>query len=525
MQYSPKHKVCVYPTQAPERILNCVPGAKLVNGTTVAVPCTIPAMQTMRQLGYQALSPILNEYDWPIRPPFKPFDHQRKMAAFMTLHPRCFNLSDMGTGKTLSVLWALDFLMQEGIIRKALIITPLSTITRVWEDELFTNFMSRRDSGVLYGDRAKRISVLSQNHDTYIINHDGLGVGSARAGRAFSLGELAARIQGRDDIDCIIVDEGSAYKDSGTERYKVLRNCIRNKPYIWWLTGTPTPNSPLDAWSQARMVRTDYNEAFVSYRERTMAKITQFKWAPKPEGNRLAAEILQPAIRFERDECLDLPDVTIADRAVELSPKQKEAYEGIKKLLRATIGAGQINAINEAALRTKLIQIACGAVYDSEHIAHRVDSAPRLKVLEEIIEQASHKIIVFASLTSVVNMLYTELSKTYKCAKITGEVSRAARDRIFADFQSSDIPRIIVADPRTMSHGLTLTKASTTIWYGPTDKAEVYQQANKRMDRPGQVNKMLIVRLSATPIEREIYKRLDNRETMQGLVLKMAQGE
>lgn len=479
----------------------------------------------MRQLGYPVLSPILNDYDWPIKQPFKPFDHQRLASAFMTMHPRCFNLSDMGTGKTLSTLWAADYLMLTGQIKKAVILSPLSTLTRVWEDELFNHFMSRRTAGIVYGDRAKRLRILDQDKDFYIINHDGLGVGTTRKGRALALGELGERIQERTDIDLIIIDELSVYKASGTERYKVARNCFGDKPYIWGLTGTPTPNAPTDAWAQAKLVRKDYNESFVSYRERSMYKATQFKWLPKVEGNRAAAEILQPSIRFERDECLDLPDVMLEDRDVELSPMQKEAYDGIKKELKTLIGAGTINAINEAALRTKLIQISCGAVYDNEHVAHRIDAAPRLRVLHEVIEQSSHKILVFASLTSVVNMLYEELSKDYTVAKITGEVNAASRDKIFAEFQNNINPRIIVADPRTMAHGLTLTKAATTIWYGPTDKAEIYQQANKRMDRPGQVNKMLIVRLAATPIERAIYKRLDNRETMQGLILQLAKGE
>lgn len=525
MQYSQKHNAVIYQTPSPERILSCIPTAFLVAQSIVAVPCTISNMQIMRRLGYPVVSPILNDYDWPIKFPFKPFDHQKLASAFLTMHPRAFNLSDMGTGKTLSFLWAADYLMKAGVIRKALIISPLSTLKRVWEDELFNHFMSTRDSVIVYGDRAKRMQLLNEDHDFYIINHDGLGVGSTKAGRGLVIGEVAQWVQGRPDIDCIGVDEGSVYKDSGTNRYKVLRQATKDKNYVWWMTGTPTPNSPLDAWAQARMVRRDYVESFVSFRERTMQKVTNFKWVPKNDGWRLAAEILQPAIRFDRNECLDLPDVVIEDREVELSPTQKTAYDDIKNKLRITVGNGTINAINEAALRQKLIQISLGAVYDGDHAIHRTDSAPRFKVLEEIIEQAGQKILVFAPLTSVVDMLYTELSKSYSVGKVNGSVSAVQRNKIFSDFQNNEHPRIIVADPRTMAHGLSLTKAATTIWYGPTDQAEIYQQANKRMDRPGQVNKMLVVRLTATPLEREIYRRLDNREAMQGLVLMLVKGE
>lgn len=527
MLYSPQHKAMVYETPDPTRLLTVMPEARRLNDSHVVIPHTMYNMQVMRHFGYPAVSPILMDYDWPHNP-FKfdkPFDHQRQMAAFMTLHPRCFNLSDMGTGKTLGVLWALDYLMKIGMIRKALIITPLSTIYRVWDDEIFTHFLSRRTGKILYGDRQKRLAALSQDADFYIINHDGLGVGSRKGAKGMALGELGELIKRRDDIDAIVVDEGSVYKDSSTNRYKILRQVIANKPYVWWLTGTPTPVEPTNAWSQARAVRPAYTESFMALRDRTMMRVSQFKWTPKKEGMAIAANILTPAVRFERDECLDLPDVMIETLDVELSPAQKKAYDELKKTLKAQIGAGTINAINEATLRIKLIQIACGAVYGEQHEVHRVDCAPRMQVLEEVIEQTSHKLLIFAPLTSVINLLYSELRNRYTVEKITGEVSAKKRNEVFKAFQESADPRIIVADPGCMAHGLTLTAADTTVWFGPTDKPEIYQQANKRMDRPGQKNAMLIVRLAATSVEREIYRRLDSREKMQGLILSMVKGD
>lgn len=524
MLYSAATKTILYPNISDgARLVALLPETRMLENKHAVVPHTMQAMQVVRHLGLPALSPILTEYDWPHNPlKFdKPFDHQRQMAAFMTLHPRCFNLSDMGTGKTLATLWALDYLMRVGLVKKALILSPLSTIYRVWDDELFTHFLSARSRAILYGNRQKRLNTLSQDADFYIINHDGLGVGSHKSNRGLTIGELGEIIKRRPDIDAVVVDEGSIYKDSGTNRYKVLRQVIANKPYVYWLTGTPTPVEPTNAWAQARAVRKDYTESFVSFRERTMTRITQFKWAPKREGSAIAAQILQPAIRFHRDECLDLPDVMIETRDVELSPAQKKAYDELKKTLKAQVGQGTISAINEATLRLKLIQIACGAVYGQEHEVHRVDCAPRLAELEEIIEQSSHKLLIFAPLTSVITLLYSELRKRHTVEKVTGEVSAKRRNDIFRDFQESSSPRIIVADPGCMAHGLTLTAADTTVWFGPTDKPEIYQQANKRMDRPGQRNAMLIVRLAATPTEREIYRRLDSREKMQGLILNM----
>lgn len=522
MLYSAEHNLMVYELEDPARVQAIIPEAQRINGHTVLVPHNLRNMQIMRYCGYPAYSPILTEYDWP-RNPHKvpqPFTHQLQMAAFMTLHPRCFNLSEMRTGKTLATLWALDYLMTKSYIRRALILSPLSTIYRVWENEIRNHFIGRRKLSVLYGDRNKRLDAATEPADFYIINHDGLGVGSAKSNRGLQLGDLAQFIKNNPEIDAIVVDEGSVYKDSATNRYKVLKQVLADKPYVYWLTGTPTPVEPTNAWSQARIVRKDYVESYKSLQERTMMRISQFKWVPKREGTAIAAQVLQPAIRFTRAECFGktVPQVEIYD--VELSAAQKKAYEQLRQELRTQVGTGIINAINEATLRTKLLQIVCGAVYGPEHEVHRVDCAPRLEALEDIIQEAAGKIIVFAPLTSVVNLLYHELSKKYTVKRITGATNpKTERPQIMQDFQETPDPRIIVADPVCLQYGNDLTAADTIVWFGPTDRPEVYQQANARIDGPKQKNQMLIVKLAATKIERETYRRLDTREKMQGLVL------
>ena len=357
--------------------------------------------------------------------------------------------------------------------------------------------------------------------DFYIINHDGLGVGSSKSNRGFNLGDLAKFIRDNPAISAIGVDEGTAYANGSTDRYKVFRQVADSKPYVWWFTGTPTGGKPIKAWAQARAVRKDYGESFTSFKERTMTKITTFKYIPKRESPAIVANVLQPAIRFERSQLHNLPKCMKQDFDAELSITQKKAIKELKETLKTMVGHGQINAINEAALRTKLIQVACGAVYGPEHEVHRIDCAPRLQVLEEIIETASHKILILAPLTSVTNMIYSHLRDRYTVEKITGEVNVKARDKIFQNFQESSAPRIIAAHPGCMSHGLTLTEADLTVWYAPTDDDEAYTQANKRMDRPGQQNAMLIARISSTPLEREIYRRLDAGEGMQGLILQL----
>ena len=232
---------------------------------------------------------------------------------------------------------------------------------------------------------------------------------------------------------------------------------------------------------------------------------------------------MQPSVRFAIEDCMDLPEQLVEQRDVELSEEQKKAYATLKAQLVLQLKEGKtITAVNEAVLRLKLIQIACGAIYDIDHDINKVDAAPRLEVLHEVLAECRDKIIIFAPLTSVVKLLYEELSPHYSCAVITGAVGAKERAEIFRNFQETKDPRVLIADPGTMSHGLTLVAATCIIWYAPTDRTELYLQANKRIDRPGQTKTNVVIQLAATSIEREIYRRLEANETMQGLVLALA---
>ncbi len=512
---------------AAQQLINCMP---VGSGCSYAVeklfvPCRIDTMQVMAALGHEALSPILVDYSWPVQPGRTPLEHQKHMAAFMTLHPRCFNLSEMGAMKTLSVLWAWDYLMRVGQVKKVVIACTMSCMSDVWEQEINKNFLGRRTCAVIHGSRKKRVEQLRKNVDFYIINHDGLDIGSKHE-TEFTPGPLAEYFRANLEINGVTIDEGAEFRHQNTDMYKSLRYALRDKPYFNWLTGTPTPKDPTDAYAQAKMVRLDYHEQFTSFRERTMFKVDNFKWKAKREGYDIAASILKPAIRYDRNSAgIVLPPLVTLDRKAELSPAQTAAIKELKATLKTMVAGGKISALNEASLRMKLLQIAAGAVYGESHAVHKVDCAPRLKILREVIEQSAHKIIIFASLTSVVDMLHSELSKEYTVEKVTGNVSASARNDIFRDFRENENPRIIVAHPGTMSHGLNLTAASTTVWYGPTDDAGVFAQANARMDRPGQQNSMVIVRISSTNIEREIYRRLEEKNGLQGLMLDLIKGE
>lgn len=530
-----EHNALVYPAPSNPFVLQNLPDAKPIGASHFAVPRTLQNCQVLRYFNYPVPPVITDEnYKWPRQPHIKqPYESQKIAANFMALHRRAFNLSDMGTGKTLSTLWAADWLMKQyppGECR-ALIVAPLSTLQRVWGDAIFKNFLGNRTFEILHGTPQKRSALLAKKADFYIINFDGVGTGAHTRNRLV-LDGFSAELAGRNDIRITIVDEASAYKDATTKRHRIARLVFGKREYLWLLTGTPTPNAPTDAYGLAKLVNNAHGKSFHTFEMETMKKVSDFIWVPQRDGYEKARRLLTPSIRFDIKDVWDAPEMTTQQREVELTPNQKKMLAEMKRDLQITLKTGdRVDVINEAALRTKFIQITLGAIYDADHKAHATDASPRIAEVRSIIEQSPGKLLIFAPLTSVVNLLYNELRlktdangrKTgWSCAVVNGEVSQKERSAIFDAFQQAPVgdPHIIIADPGTMAHGLDLWQARTTVWYGPTDKAELYAQANKRAHRPGQRWPVSVVQIVATPLEREIYRRLENHTSLQGALLE-----
>ena len=510
MWFDAANNAVVYNTPGDNTIAENVPDAVRLHNGYVACPASLYNLQLLRYLGYPTIQPMDISYDWPGR--YVPFAAQRITANFLAVHPRAFVLNDMGTGKTLAALWAADFVMRANPGVRCLVVAPLSTLERVWADAIFQNLLGRRRCVVLHGSATKRRELLREDADFYIINYDGLTV-------------LQRDLADQQDIRMCIVDEASAYRNRTTERHRIARRLIVPKDYLWLMTGTPTPNGPTDAYGMAKLVNNAFGEGWQSYHDRVMQKVSMYKWVPKHGAHAEAHKLLQPAVRFAISDCVDLPPCTVQARDVELSPAQRTAYATMKKDLMIMAAKGPITAQNEAVLRLKLLQISCGAIYGADREIHHVDAAPSIRAVREVIEQCNEKVIIFAPFTSVVKMLYRELKGTYSVRVVNGEVTAKERNEIFSAFQDQEHPKVIVADPGTMAHGLTLTSASITLWYAPPDSTEKYLQANKRMDRPGQVNAMRIVQIARTSVEREVYRRLEANESLQGLVLALAKGK
>lgn len=452
-------------------------------------------------------------YDWPkVSGRYDPFAAQRDTASFLSMNSRAFCLNGMGTGKTNSALWAYDYLRRTKQVKKVLVVCPLSTMERTWADSVFNTF-SHLDAVVLHGTRDRRIKLLKQDVDVYIINIDGLA-------------SIKTELAKRPDIDLIVVDELALARNSGTDRWKIL-NEICNKQTtrrVWGMTGSPTPNAPTDAWAQCKLVTPDNPNVpkyFSTFRDKVMRQLTQFKWAARPDANDTIYQMMQPAIRFSLDDCTDLPEQTFITREVELTPEQKKAYKDMLSKLATDYQGGQILAVNEAVKANKLIQIACGVAYGTGGEEIVIPSKPRLDVVKEIIEESEGKVIVFVPLTGALESVASELRKEFTVETVHGGTSKNERDRIFGEFQRNDEPRVLVANAAAMSHGLTLTAATTIVWYAPVHSNETYEQACARVRRPGQTKTTVIVHIAGTDVERRVYKRLQEKQSMQGLLLEM----
>jgi SNF2 family DNA or RNA helicase len=504
-------KALLLKSRNPDRITNVIPTAKTftVKGTPyVAVPHKLTETKVLRNLGYEPPAPIREYYEWPGR--YKPFDAQREAAAFLTMYDRAFNLSELGTGKSLASLWAYDYLRSTGHVNKVLIISPLSTLERTWADEVFQHF-PHLEYAVLHGSRQKRLKLLNTDVDVYIINHDGVQI-------------IEEALQTRDDIDIVIVDEiAQAARNAGTDRWKAINKVINRhkKPRACWgMTGTPTPNAPTDAWAQCRLITpSNVPPYFNRFKAQVMRQLSQFSWVPKPDATEIVHNVMQPSVRFTRDECVDLPPLMYETRQVPLTKEQEKAYKEMVAKMRTEADNGEITAVNEAVKMGKLVQIACGVVYNTEKEEVTIPSKPRIDETKEIVRQAEGKVIVFVPYVSSVNMVAEELAKEFTVEVIHGGVKKDERDRIFGAFQKSKDPKVLVAQPAAMSHGLTLTSASTIVWYSCVTSNEVFEQANGRINRPGQKMKNFIIMLEGTPVEKRIYQRLRTKQKMQGALL------
>lgn len=503
------NKALLITTKKAGQIVNLIPKSRLIDQHgevgRVLVHWGFDETRILRNLKIKNVpSPILRSYKWP--GVYTPFDHQKTTAAFLAANPRCFCLSDAGTGKTSAAAWAADYLMDRQQIKRVLVVCPVSIMDTAWKADLFRTVM-HRTVGIASGNRESRRRIIEGDYEFVIINFDGVKVMTSTL-------EKAA-------FDLIIVDECNAVQNVSTDRWKSLAQLIKPTTRLWMMTGTPAAQSPVQAYGLAKLVNPSAVPRFFgAFRDQVMYKISNFKWAPKADAAETVHKILQPAIRFTKAECLDLPDLLYTTREVPLTKQQTHYYEIIRKNLVAQAAGVEITAVNAATLLGKLLQVSAGSVYGIEREVIEFDISNRMAELMDVIEGTKQKVIVFVPFRHVLERLERDLTaKGLSVVAIHGGVTSTTRADYIRRFQTEANPRVILLQPQAAAHGITLTQADTVVWWGPVPSAELYMQGNARAHRAGQKHPVTVVRLQGSSVERRIYGLLDGKlDLHQGLV-------
>lgn len=464
---------------------------------------TIP----LRAMGFDAPASVALNYDWCGG---RPFDIQVRTVESMTENPRSYVLNSMGTGKTRCALWAFDYLKKLGIAKKMIVVCPISTMHFTWGAEILKATPHLRWS-VLYGTADKRKKLLADDSiDIYIINHDGLAV-------------IQKEVLARKDIDVLLLDELAVYRNK-TNRTKVCKLVADTMSIVWGMTGSPMPNFVTDIWNQIRII-TPYKvpKYFSHLRDELMFRVSPFKWVNKPGAIDKAFNYFQPSVRYTLDDITELPEANVPPPIqTDLGKEQRRIYDSLRRHATVLIKAGEINALNAGVLMSKLLQVSCGWLYDSKRNIYRLDGDARLDALTDIIDAAAGKVIVFVNFLHALHGVHEHLLASGRSAHVIhGLVSPRDRNKIFNIFQNTDDRSPLLAFPKCISHGITLTSADTVVWFGPPLSAEQYDQGNARIRRVGQTRKQLFAHLSSTPIEKQVYNLLTSRLLQQDSFLHL----
>ena len=491
-----RDKAILLKVRNPKQITTVIPKSKELSMNEAVVNWGLDEAHTLSGLNINVPSPITKRYSWPGQ--HKPFDHQKSTASFLTMNKKSFCFNEQGTGKTASAIWAADYLMTQGKIKRVLVVCPLSIMDSAWRNDLFS-FAMHRTVDVAHGSKEKRKKIINGGAEFIIINYDGVEVVKD---------EIA-----NGGFDLFIVDEATHYKNAQTKRWKTLNKLIDDNDWLWMMTGTPAAQSPVDAYGLAKLVNPmAVPRFFGSWRDMVMWKVTQFTWKPKETAKDTVFQALQPAIRFTKEECLDLPDMVYTKRFVEMTKQQQQYYDTLRKKMVMQVAGEDVTAANAAINLNKLLQISAGAIYTDDGDTVQFDIKNRYQVLKEVITESSQKVLIFVPFRHTIDLLTEKLARDGVTSEvIRGDVSASKRTDIFSRFQHDPDPEVLVIQPQAAAHGVTLTAANTVVWWGPTPSLETYAQANARVHRSGQKHKCTVIQLAGSAAEKRIYRMLDAR--------------
>lgn len=448
----------------------------------------------------------LEDYDYPSKYD-KPLDHQVKSVEFHLRNKRAFNLSDMGTGKTLVLLWTCDFLLKNKKINKVLIVSPLSCVEGVWSAAI-DEHLPHLSYGVLTGSKANRLKTLKNKTDLYLINFDGVAV----------IFEELMKFK----FDMIILDEASAYKNHQAIRSKQMAKLTKPCKAVYALTATPLAENPLPAYSYCKIVNPESSYlpkgrgGFGRYKSLVMEEVRQWVWEPREGHEKIVAALLSPSIRYLTKDCIDMPEVVYQDRIVEMTPDAKKAYDQFKKHMLVEYELGQITSANAAVKIGKLLQITSGGVKDDQGNVLEIDCKSKIDEIITLYEENGKRPVIISAVYKATVAALLKALKKYRVAKIDGSVKdRRSIIQAFTDFKLD----FLILQPQAASHGLNLQVCNLMIHMSPIMSNELNSQLESRIIRPGQKNNMLIVNLVASPTEKRFYNALKNKQAIEKVMM------
>jgi SNF2 family DNA or RNA helicase len=433
---------------------------------------------------------------------YNPFPYQDHATEHIIQNTGNGLFLEMGLGKTVSTLTAIDQLLNDYLeVNKVLVIAPKRVAEDTWttECEKWDHIRHLRISRVL-GDERKRISALRQKADIYVINRE-------------NVAWLQSHYAGAWPFDMVVIDESSSFKSHKAVRFKSLKlvRAFINRVVI--LTGTPAPNGLLDIWAPMYLVDRGarLGEKYEGYRARYFEKnqwerrytIKQHESYEQGIYNKIGDIV----ISMKAADYLDLPERIDRFVNVKLPDEVKKAYNDFERnAVLALSEEDQITAINAAALTTKLLQFANGAIYDQEKVWHEMHRE-KLEALEEIIEAANEKPVL------VFYWYKHDLERIQKHLKDHGWNPVELKGQVDIKNWNDGKIQVLLAHPASAGHGLNLQAGGNIIvWFGLTWSLELYMQANARLHRLGQTQAVIIHHLVAMgTMDEDVMKALANK--------------
>jgi SNF2 family DNA or RNA helicase len=439
---------------------------------------------------------------------YAPHDYQAYALDYIETHPIATVFLDMGLGKTSITLTAIRNLLFDSFeVYRVLVIAPLRVARDTWTAEADKwDHLQDLICSVAVGNEAQRRAALLRPADVYIINRENV---------QWLIEESGINL----DIDMIVIDELSSFKNHNTKRFRSLLKIRPKVSRIVGLTGTPTPNGLMDLWAQFRILDrgerlgrfiTKYRADYFMPDKRNGQIIYSYKPLPYAE-EAIYRKISDITISMKSTDHLKMPELISSEYTVQLSDEELSHYEELKRDLVLTLGDGEITAANAASLSNKLSQMANGAVYDDSSSVVSIHDR-KLDALEDLIEAANGKPVLVAywfkhDLTRITERL-KKLHIPFSCLDDSTSIRR---------WNAGEIP-VALIHPASAGHGLNLQSGgSTLVWFGVTWSLELYQQTVARLWRQGQTSQTVVVQhiVTKATIDNRIMKALSLKEHTQ----------